>query len=196
MLAFLERKRLILTVTVLLAVFLAWAHSVSSGYVASLPLTMVPTAHAAFLFFWIAFTASSFQTLYPSTYSKWAMRNRRYVGLSFALIHFVHAVLVLSNLSFTEASRPIPVVMAGGTAYLFLGLMALTSNNWSIKTLGSKNWKRLHTVGSYYIFIIFIATGFRNPEIFSSIGNSWMPVFMVAAVFLRFTAFLKRRKAN
>lgn len=196
MLTFFERKRLILAVAVLLTAFLAWAYSQSAGYVASLPLTMVPTAHAAFLFFWIAFTASSFQALYPSAYSKWAMRNRRYIGLSFALIHFVHAVLVLSNLNFTEASRPIPVLMAGGTAYLFLGLMALTSNNWSVKKLGVKNWKRLHTIGSYYIFIIFIATGTRNPEIFSSIGNSWMPVFMLGAVFLRFTAFMKRRKTG
>jgi len=194
MLAFFEGKRLILNVALALAAFLAWAHMQSTDYIASLPLVMVPTAHAAFLFFWMAFTASSLHTLAPTAYSRWAMRNRRYIGLSFALIHFVHLVLVLSNLTLTEESRPLSALAGGGLAYLFLGLMALTSNNAAIKKLGAKNWKRLHTVGSYYIFLIFIATGFRNPHVFETVINSWIPVFIIAAILLRFTAFMKRRK--
>lgn len=193
MLTVIDRRKFLALVTILLAVFLAWAYSASSGYVDMLPLVMVPTAHMAFLLFWMAFTASSIHALWRGAYSKWAMRSRRHIGLSFALVHFVHAALVLSNLSLTEASREAPVIAAGSLAYLFLGLMALTSNNWSVKKLGAKNWKRLHKVGSYYIWIIF-ANQILNPEIFKSVAATWIPVGVVTALALRIAAHRKKSK--
>ena len=113
MLTLFDRRNLILTVGILCAAFVGWAYVHAGGYLESLPLVMRPTAHAAFLFFWLAFTASSIHTLMPSAYSKCAMRSRRHIGLSFALIHFVLAALVLTNIGFTEDSRPLPVLLAG-----------------------------------------------------------------------------------
>lgn len=177
----------------MLAVFLFGSHSVWGGYLSMLPGVMKPTAWLSFALFIMAFTASSIQILRPGTYGRWAMKNRRYIGLSFALVHFVHAGLVLSNLIFTEASRTAPVLTGGGLAYVFLGLMALSSNNASVRKLGAKNWKRLHKIGSYYIWIIFMAT--TVPEI----PLSWplgaiIPLVGFSALGLRVAAYRKLRK--
>ncbi len=151
---------IIRTVGVLLMGFLAMSYDMWGGYVAMLPHVMKPTAWLAFALFIMAFTASSVQILFPGSYGRWAMKNRRYIGLSFALVHFIHAGLVLSNLALTEASRTAGELSGGGLAYVFLGLMAITSNNASVRKLGAKNWKRLHKVGSYYIWLIFVARSF------------------------------------
>lgn len=184
---------MIVCVGVLLAIFLAGSLSVWGSYLNMLPNVMKPTAWLAFALFIMAFTASSLQILFPGSYGRWAMKNRRYIGLSFALVHFIHAGLVLSNLIFTEATRTAPVLTGGGLAYVFLGLMAITSNNASVRKLGAKNWKRLHKVGSYYIWVIFMAT--TVPEI----PLSWpmgaiIPLIGLAAVGLRIAAHHKLKK--
>jgi sulfoxide reductase heme-binding subunit YedZ len=193
MLSFFNRKKLILTVGILLAAYVGWAYVRAGGYLASLPLVMTPTAHAAFLFFWMAFTASSIHALMPSAYSKWAMRNRRYVGLSFALIHFVHAALVLLNIGFTEESRPLPVFLAGVGAYILLFLMTITSNNTAVKKLGPKNWKRLHKWSSYVIWVVF-ASQISKPDVFMTVAATWIPVGAIMALLLRIGAHQKKKK--
>jgi len=194
MLTIFEGKKLFVPVATLLTAFLAWAAWHAGGYIKALPFVMWPTAHAAFLMFCMAFTASSIQRLRPGSYGKWAMRNRRYIGLNFALIHFVHAGLVLSNLAFTEASRPLSVLAVGGTAYLLLLAMVLTSNAASVKALGAKNWKRLHKVGSYGLLAIFFGTSFRQPDAFTSIETSWLAIAAVGVLALRISAHQKGRK--
>jgi len=193
MLTIFSGKKLFFPVAALLAVFLLWAFSQTGDYVKALPLVMRPTAHAAFLLFFAAFTASSIQRLSPGAYGRWAMRNRRYIGLNFALVHFVHAGLVLSNLAFTEASRPLLVLAAGGTAYVFLFLMTITSNSAAIRKLGAKNWKRLHKIGSYYIWVLFAATTFRQPEPFTSLGTSYVAILLLTALALRIAAHRKSK---
>lgn len=146
---------------VITAVFIAVMAAFSGGYTEALPSVMRPTAWLAFALFIVAFTASSMHRLRPGGYSKWAMKNRRYIGLSFAVVHFIHAGLVLSNLWLTDTSRTAGELSGGGLAYLFLLLMAATSNNAAVRAMGVKNWKRLHTVGSYYIWLIFTVRAIR-----------------------------------
>jgi DMSO/TMAO reductase YedYZ heme-binding membrane subunit len=43
---------------------------------------------------------------------------------------------------------PIFVPVLGGIGYVLIAMMAITSNNWSVRALG-RNWKRLHTFGIY-----------------------------------------------
>lgn len=181
------------SVGIMLAVFLAGSHSVWGSYLSMLPGVMKPTAWLAFALFIMAFTASSIQILRPGAYGRWAMKNRRYIGLSFALVHFVHAGLVLSNLIFTEASRTVPVLTGGGLAYVFLLLMTLTSNNASVRKLGAKNWKRLHKVGSYYIWLIFMATTVPEIPLAWPMG-AIIPLIGFTALGLRIAAYRKLRK--
>lgn len=183
--------KLLIPVSVILIVSLFAAYMVSGSYISSLPYVMVPTAHAAFALFWIAFSASSIHLLFPSTYSKWAMQNRRYVGLSFALVHGVHLVLVLTNITIhTEMRPPLPILLPGALAYVFLFLMALTSNNASIKRMGAKNWRRLHKVGSWYIWIIFISA---LPEVLTGKFNRvWIFALCITVLVLRIIAHRKK----
>ena len=46
----------------------------------------------------------------------------------------------------------------GGLAYGFVFLMALTSTDQAQRWMGIKNWKRLHFVGSHWIWTLFLLT--------------------------------------
>lgn len=194
----LEGKRLFVPVALILFGFVYSQIAAAGSYVGALPYVMSPTADMAFVLFFFAFTASSLARLAPGPGPRFLMRNRRYIGLSFALVHGVHGVLVLSNLALTPETRGIPELMVGGLAYLFLGLMALTSNNASVRKLGAKRWKMLHKVGSYYIWLIFLATSAGRlvndgPEP----ARLWIPVLCLLALSLRIMAHRrgKKRKA-
>lgn len=187
--------KLLITVSLILIASLVATYVHAGGYIASLPYLMLPTAHAAFALFFMAFSASSIYKFAPSPYSKWALQNRRYIGLSFALVHTVHLVLVLTNITlFVEMRPPLLVLLPGALAYVFLFLMASTSNNASIKKLGTKNWKRLHTLGSWYIWAIFISA---LPEVFSGKYNRiWIFALCFVVLFLRIKSHrMKAQKA-
>jgi methionine sulfoxide reductase heme-binding subunit len=112
------------------------------------------TARAAFPFFLIAYAASSLLRLWPGPLTKALMRRRRQWGLGFALAHTIHLAALATNLlAFGESRTPL-VLLGGGAAYGLMYLMALTSNDWSMRKLG-KNWKRLHIVGIHYSWLIF-----------------------------------------
>lgn len=183
---------LIGTIAFLLFTFLAGMYVVWGGYVSMLPHVMKPTAWLAFALFITAFTASSIQIRFRGAYGRWAMKNRRYIGLSFALVHFVHAGLVLSNLALTDASRTAAELSGGGLAYVFLGLMALTSNNAAVRKLGAKNWKLLHKTGSYYIWLVFVARSLKElPDNLPSGGV--IAVVGLTALLFRISAWRKLR---
>ncbi len=112
------------------------------------------TARAALPFFLIAYSASSLLRLWPNDVTRAFMRRRRQWGLGFALAHTIHLIALGTNLLVFQDFRPDVTLLGGGLAYGLIYLMALTSNNWSMRKLG-KNWKRLHTIGIHYTWLIF-----------------------------------------
>jgi methionine sulfoxide reductase heme-binding subunit len=113
------------------------------------------TARLAFLFFVPVFYARAWHQLSPSAASRWAVRNRRYLGLAFATAHFVHLfALVRFNVT-TDQVPDVVTLIGGGGAYVFITAMVATSNDWSVRTLGARNWKRLHAVGIFWIWGVF-----------------------------------------
>jgi sulfoxide reductase heme-binding subunit YedZ len=115
------------------------------------------TARISFIFFTGAFLASAAAYQWPNKVTQWCLRNRRYWGLNFALAHIVHFGALSMVIILTEVEPSIITIVFGGLAYLFVVLMALTSNDKSQQLLG-KGWNRLHTVGGYYIWAIFAYT--------------------------------------
>ncbi len=198
MLTIFDGKKLFIPVLLVLVLFLGLAFCQAGNFTKALPMVMWPTAHMAFLLFIMAFSASSILRLrrgkLGETYGKWAMRNRRYIGLNFAVVHFTHAGLVLSNLTVTDASRPPEVLAVGGLAYVFLALMVLTSNNGAVRKLGAKNWKRLHKFGSYYLLALFFITSFRQEDAFTSLQSSWVAIASAGVLLIRFSAYRKGKK--
>jgi sulfoxide reductase heme-binding subunit YedZ len=114
------------------------------------------TARLAFLIFLLTFATGALAALSPSDATRWLRRNRRYLGLSFALAHFIH-LAALTGFFIAIAEVPDLVTLAGGgLAYVFVLLMALTSNDAALRRLGPKNWRRLHLIGGWYIWLIFM----------------------------------------
>lgn len=111
------------------------------------------TARAALPLFLVAYLASSLLRLWPGEMTRALVRRRRQWGLGFALAHSIHLGALLYNILNFD-SRPLPTLLGGGLAYLLIYVMALTSNDASMRLLG-KWWKRLHRFGIHYIWLIF-----------------------------------------
>jgi sulfoxide reductase heme-binding subunit YedZ len=74
-------------------------------------------------------------------------RHRRYIGVSaciYGLIHFSCHVLYQGDWDDLLQSFSKPFIWFGLLGLSILVLLALTSNNWSVRKLGGKRWKLLH----------------------------------------------------
>jgi sulfoxide reductase heme-binding subunit YedZ len=74
-------------------------------------------------------------------------RHRRYLGVSsciYGLLHFTWHILYQGSLDDLVASFSKPFIWFGFSGLTILVILALTSNNWMVRKLGAKNWKRLH----------------------------------------------------
>jgi sulfoxide reductase heme-binding subunit YedZ len=74
-------------------------------------------------------------------------RHRRMIGVTacvYGLLHFSAHVLYEGDLDSLVRSFSKPFIWFGSAGLTILVLLALTSNQWSIRKLGAKNWKRLH----------------------------------------------------
>src|SRR5262245_15492669 len=54
------------------------------------------TARTSVVLFVAAFTASSLRALWPVPVTRWLLTNRRYIGVSFAVSHFLHLLAILA----------------------------------------------------------------------------------------------------
>ena len=151
------------------------------------------TARLAFALLLIAYLARPLKQLgVEGTALRWVLRNRRQVGLSMALAHTVHFGYVVAYLQVSGEPLAVVTALFGGAAFVLMWLMAATSNNWSVAQLGHY-WKRLHTVGLHYLWLIFMQT-------FLSRALTGDPLYVgliiagLLALGLRSFAWLKRRK--
>jgi methionine sulfoxide reductase heme-binding subunit len=153
------------------------------------------TARWSLAWFAAAWSASSLARLWRGGWRAALMRNRRGVGLGFAMAHFVHAFFFITNIVAFGRMSSLVTIIGGGAGYVFVALMAATSNDWSVNKLGPR-WKLLHAIGGYYIAFIFAFTYYgalhREPVI-AAIGLA----VIGAAAFARLCAwaFARRRQA-
>jgi methionine sulfoxide reductase heme-binding subunit len=74
-------------------------------------------------------------------------RHRRMIGVTaciYGLLHFFSHVLYEGDWESLLQSFTKPFIWFGFSGLAILVVLALTSNQWSIRKLGGKNWKRLH----------------------------------------------------
>ena len=106
-----------------------------------------------------AFTASSLQTLRPTAFSRYLLANRRMLGLAMALSHTLHlAALVMLGMAYPDpfvAELDAVTLIGGGGAYAFMFAMAATSWDGAVKRLGRERWRQLHTLGGWYLWVVF-----------------------------------------
>jgi DMSO/TMAO reductase YedYZ heme-binding membrane subunit len=149
---------LIVTMTVLILVL-------NPDLVAGTRSAIRATARSSFVLFLMAFTASAFAALIPSTFTKSLVRERRFIGLAFAFSHLVHAILIFTygqlNPEFWP-SRTTVGNIPGSVGYTFIILLALTSFRSTSRMLGAKAWKSLHVTGLWIIAGIFAFSNFKR----------------------------------
>ncbi|UCE85396.1 MAG: hypothetical protein JSU66_13790 [Deltaproteobacteria bacterium] len=121
------------------------------------------SARASGLLFLLPFLASSLRRLWKHGITAWLLANRRYLGVSFAAVQFIHlgtlvALTALSGSVFEFTGS----LAAGGLAYGFVAAMALTSTDRTAAWLKPARWRLLHTTGLYYLWIAFATTWARD----------------------------------
>jgi hypothetical protein len=120
------------------------------------------TARTSLLFFLFAFVAAAAWTLWPAAPTRWLRANRRYLGLSFAVSHAIHALAIyalarVDPVLFHQLTNPV-TYFTGGLAYAFIIAMSATSFDRSAALLGPRAWKVLHGSGAFYLWISFVFT--------------------------------------
>jgi DMSO/TMAO reductase YedYZ heme-binding membrane subunit len=116
--------------------------------------------------------------MWPGQTTRWAVLHRRALGLAFATAHFIH-LYALTRFRLKSAQVPnLGVLIGGAVAYILLAAMVATSNDASVRVLGMRNWKRLHTIGIYWIWFVFLKTYVLR----IAAGNLFFVPFVLAAV--------------
>ena len=175
-------------VAILAAAVAAIAISPDAGEAAARVVRV--TARTSVALFLAAFTAAALFRLWPNAWTRWQRQNRRYLGVSFAVSHGVHlaAIFWMQHVQPVEFAERVNVItwIGGGLAYVFIAAMTATSFDRTAQMIGPRAWKMLHTVGSYYIWLIFansyIGRALTMPEYIPAAA------LVVLALALRITA--------
>src|SRR5258708_37334059 len=89
------------------------------------------TARTSLLFFCLAFGAAALARLWPNPWTRWQRRNRRYLGVTFAASHAIHAVAIvcfaIADPTGYAASTSAASYIFGGVGYAFIIAMVATS---------------------------------------------------------------------
>jgi len=160
-----------------------------------LGLALRVTARLAFLIYILVFVTRPLRQIAPLPLTKALFRNRRYIGISFAAVMTMHLALISWLLLYVvDAGRTLTSLTPGIVTYMLVTLMLVTSFDAPARALGSKNWRRLHKTGLYWIGTVFAVTlvpdviDYPADPVYLTIG-----ALMILAVIIRVTAFVKRK---
>jgi DMSO/TMAO reductase YedYZ heme-binding membrane subunit len=156
------------------------------------------TARFSFALFALAFTASSAWHFWPNAITRWQIRNRRHLGVAFALSQTVYVVALFSlgRIAPIElaAETNVAIWIIGALAYVFTVLMAMTSFDSTVQLVSPRVWSALHTSGSYYIWLIFASYYFSR----AAIIPAYIPIAALVAfiLILRLAARVSKSRAR
>lgn len=175
---------------VLVALMCAAILAVGGTDEAGIRMVIRATARTSVVLFTLAFVASALRRVWPSSLTRWMLRNRRQLGVSFAVSHYAHLIALFAlggwSAAGLYASAGPVLVIFGGIAYVFLTLMVITSFDRTAVWLGPTAWRRLHTTGAYYIWFIFALS--YVPRAFESALFWPFALLVIAALALRLAA--------
>ena len=141
------------------------------------------SAHLAFVFLLLAFSASTLKALVNNAQTRDLVRYRRQLGLGFATAHTFHLVALILFLSNLEGYSVDASIAVAGFGYVVTALLALTSNDYSVRRLGHAKWKQLHTVGiSILMLYFFVAFSGRLLTNFAPIYAAYVALIATAVI--------------
>ncbi len=123
------------------------------------------TARISAFLFALAFGAASFQYFLKNPLTDWLLKYRPHLGLAFGVTHTFHLIFLIwlqnsIHPVFTLAKKT--SLLGGGLAYVFMYLMVLTTFPYFKNKLNTTQWKLLHLIGGYWIWIIFFRSYTRQ----------------------------------
>ena len=189
-----EGWRLFAVLTLTLMALCVWIAGMRQFEVEGIRMVVRFTARTSLLFFCLAFSAAALAKLWPTIWTRWQRRNRRYLGVTFAASHGLHAlaiaaVAVMDPAGYAAATS-IASYIFGGIGYAFIVAMTATSFDRTARAIGPRAWRMLHVTGGYYLLLQFaVSFGKRIPD---------MPLYalflipLVAVFALRMVAMVPR----
>lgn len=90
-----ESWRLLAALTLSLIALSLWIAAMRQFEVEGVRMVIRFTARSSLLLFCLAFSAAALARLWPNAWTRWQRRNRRYLGLSFAASHAIHALSLI-----------------------------------------------------------------------------------------------------
>ncbi|MGB1243383.1 MAG: hypothetical protein ACPG49_12720, partial [Chitinophagales bacterium] len=135
---------------------------------------------------------SSLHDLSKNRFSIWLLANRRYIGISFAIVHLIHLKFLWTLQHFFHPVFDLAAqtsLLAGGIAYLFVVLMLLTSFPMFAAYLSTRQWKILHTIGGFWIWSIFMSS--YTKRALTEYEHIPLVVILLLIIVLRLRYFLK-----
>jgi DMSO/TMAO reductase YedYZ heme-binding membrane subunit len=108
-------------------------------------------------FIFIVAAASSVQVLFPSPFSKWWLRNRKYLGMCFANAMawqgmFIFILSTFQRDYYFEEVYFLRDELEGTVGYIFLFGMIVTSFNYGRKHVTPMQWKLVQKGGLYFLW--------------------------------------------
>jgi len=164
-----EGWRLFAALALVLTGLCIWIAGMRQFEVEGVRMVIRFTARTSLMFFALAFSAASLARLWPNAWTLWQHRNRRYLGVTFAASHAMHAVAIASfavmDPTGYAAATSAASYIFGGIGYAFIIAMAATSFDRSARAIGPRAWRRLHLIGGYYLLFQFtVSFGKRIPD--------------------------------
>ncbi|MCK1711080.1 MULTISPECIES: hypothetical protein [unclassified Bradyrhizobium] len=163
-----EGWRLLAALALSLIALSLWIASMRQFEIDGVRMVIRFTARSSLILFCLAFGAASLARLWPNGWTRWQCRNRRYLGLSFAASHAIHAVAIVAftkmdPAGFAEATSAASYIF-GGIGYAFIIAMSTTSFDRTAALIGPRAWRALHLTGGYYLWFQFMVSfGKRVP---------------------------------
>ena len=147
----------------------------------------------------LAFVATPMTQLFPGKLSNWLLRNRRYLGLSFAAgfgwqAVFIAVLLTLHNAYYWEELHNDLDLLLRMASYALLFALTLTSFFPVRRKMHPKHWRWLHLLGIWY-FWAAIWVSYAEQALSPSPQIIWVlyAIFGLIALMLRLAAFSKMR---
>ena len=150
---------------------------------------------------YLAFVATALVQLFPSSFSAWLLRNRRYVGLSFAAgfgwqAVFILVLLVLHGDYYATVLHDTAEFISRMLSYLLLLALTVTSFFPVRRTMDPRHWQLLHLVGIWYFWAAIWVS--YAETVMTGDTRTIAIVFVISgllALTLRCAAYLKKRSA-
>ena len=154
------------------------------------------TARSSALLFLIAFLARPLRQLWRTDATAFAIKNRRYFGVSVAVSHLIHGIAIVWLLTAFPSAYQVnaTTLVGGGLGFVFIAAMAATSSDAAFKALGRARWTLLHRTGVWYLWFVFAFTFIPDPQYGWDALHAIAVAAFTAAPLVRAAAYAKSRR--